>query len=424
MLDGSDLRPRVLSEDDLGVVIASVGDSVDPLEALARLPRTSESVSETRRALLRDLDSEFHLPRALGKLGIARKHVDRYLDRRVELELEWIAPGFGGTGPSGWRDGELGPVTLRCDRVRPRGWWALECEALGERGQGEAADLAHLAIALRAWRMGASREEVRDTVAPIVVGRPEPDRVRVFIEGAALAEARWELPGAEVPIGRARWLLREIDGLFLGGEQVGVRVEPPIRAGRKAPRREPRAIRQGRLFSRWNEGTRVDDEGLVGLTPEALAMEIASRAAGVVIDGTCGAGGLTIALARQSTVKRVIAVDVDATRLSMARHNASLYGVESRIEWVCGDVVEWVADRDADVLVLDPPWGGRAYDRTNVGIDDLGFDVAAVLARFDNDVLLKLPRSFDLATLPGHWQAELLLDAREIPKLILATRVT
>ena len=107
----------------------------------------------------------------------------------------------------------------------------------------------------------------------------------------------------------------------------------------------------------------------------------------------------------------------------MARHNAAIYGVEDRIELVHGDAAAVVRERAADALVLDPPWGGREYDRERVALGDLGMDVAATVEAFEGRVLLKLPRSFDPTTLPaGAWTLELLLDDREIAKLLLAER--
>ena len=61
-------------------------------------------------------------------------------------------------------------------------------------------------------------------------------------------------------------------------------------------------------------------------------------------------------------------------------------------------------------------------ERGRVAIDELGMDVAAVLARCDGPVRLELPRSFDPATLPGEWTLELMLDERELPKMLLARR--
>lgn len=70
----------------------------------------------------------------------------------------------------------------------------------------------------------------------------------------------------------------------------------------------------------------------------------------------------------------VIAIDNDMTRLKLARHNAMQYGVADRIEFICGDYIQFAeayarrldqdkeAGRDPhgdeiDVVFLSPPWG-------------------------------------------------------------------
>ena len=54
----------------------------------------------------------------------------------------------------------------------------------------------------------------------------------------------------------------------------------------------------------------------------------------------------------------------------MARHNAEVYGVADRIEFVLGDATVLLRHLRADVVFLSPPWGGPDYG------DD--FDVAAI----------------------------------------------
>jgi trimethylguanosine synthase len=216
-------------------------------------------------------------------------------------------------------------------------------------------------------------------------------------------------------------VLRELDGLAIGGERIRVQVEPPLRAGRAAPPWRPRGERRRELFSRWDRGVHHDDEGLFSATPEALAELIARDASGVVIDGTCGIGSITIALARRPEVTRVIAVDVDGARLAMARHNAGLYEVAHKIDFVHGDVGDVIARERADRLVLDPPWGGRDYDRERVSLGDLALDVRPLIARFEGAIVLKLPRSADARELPG-WRLEPGIDARGVIKLLIARR--
>ncbi|MGF1467871.1 MAG: methyltransferase, partial [Sandaracinaceae bacterium] len=249
-----------------------------------------------------------------------------------------------------------------------------------------------------------------------------PPVARVWIEGPAFVDVtRWASPGEEVPAHRARWLLRNVDGLAVGGSRLTVRTDPPLRPGRGASRRGERSERRRALFSRWDEGVQVDDEGLLSLTPEALALEIARGARGVVIDGTAGVGGLTIAFARQPEVHRVVAVDRDRARLARAMHNARIYGVHAKVTAVPGDLLAHLGALRGDLLVVDPPWGGRGYDREHVGVEDLGLDLRSVLARWSGPMVLKLPRSFDVGQLEG-FRVSAAIDARGILKFLIARR--
>ncbi|PKU28551.1 trimethylguanosine hypothetical protein [Limosa lapponica baueri] len=58
---------------------------------------------------------------------------------------------------------------------------------------------------------------------------------------------------------------------------------------------------------------------------------------------------------------RLIAIDIDPEKLSLARNNAEVYGVADQIEFVCGDFMVLAADLKADVVFLSPPWGGPDY---------------------------------------------------------------
>ena len=72
----------------------------------------------------------------------------------------------------------------------------------------------------------------------------------------------------------------------------------------------------------------------------------------------------------------VIALDISPTRLALARHNAQIYGVADRIEFVLSDFFSFVRaygalpsnsqsnepnTRKIDVVFLSPPWGGPSY---------------------------------------------------------------
>ena len=129
------------------------------------------------------------------------------------------------------------------------------------------------------------------------------------------------------------------------------------------------------------------------MTPEAIANQIAERCrCDTIIDAFCGVGGNAIAFAkvcergeRTSIARRkrvepdfrailVIAIDNSATRLALARHNAAVYGVDHRIEFILGDFISFAKSlqhlsthslsprrRPIDVVFLSPPWGGVDY---------------------------------------------------------------
>lgn len=66
----------------------------------------------------------------------------------------------------------------------------------------------------------------------------------------------------------------------------------------------------------------------------------------------------------------MIALDTSPIRLALARHNAQIYGVADRIEFILTDYISFAnsymslpksASRKIDVVFLSPPWGGPSY---------------------------------------------------------------
>lgn len=129
---------------------------------------------------------------------------------------------------------------------------------------------------------------------------------------------------------------------------------------------------RNRYFSLYSTppGCLLDEEGWYSVTPELVANQIAERCrCEVVLDAFCGVGGNAIAFAK--TCERVIALDTSPTRLALARHNAQIYGVADRIEFVLSDYISFAKtyialphakiNRSIDVVFLSPPWGGPSY---------------------------------------------------------------
>ncbi len=57
----------------------------------------------------------------------------------------------------------------------------------------------------------------------------------------------------------------------------------------------------------------------------------------------------------------MIAIDIDPVKLECARHNAEIYGVADRIQFIEGDYMKLAPSLKADVVFLSPPWGGPEY---------------------------------------------------------------
>ncbi|XP_020275931.1 uncharacterized protein LOC109850335 isoform X2 [Asparagus officinalis] len=164
------------------------------------------------------------------------------------------------------------------------------------------------------------------------------------------------------------------------------------------------------LFSRFDDGIKMDEEGWFSVTPESIAKHHASRCnSGIIIDGFTGVGGNTIQFAMKGNY--VIAVDIDSQKIDCAQDNAAIYGVSDKINFIQGDFFQIAPRLKGDVIFLSPPWGGpnyskvQSYDiRTMLKPHDGKhlFDIARTIA---SKVVMFLPRNVDL-----HQLAELSLS--------------
>lgn len=57
----------------------------------------------------------------------------------------------------------------------------------------------------------------------------------------------------------------------------------------------------------------------------------------------------------------MLAIDINAERLNLAQHNARVYNVADRIEFIQGDFLQLAPRLCGDVVFLSPPWGGPEY---------------------------------------------------------------
>ncbi|KAM5158394.1 trimethylguanosine synthase isoform 1-T1 [Mantella aurantiaca] len=159
-----------------------------------------------------------------------------------------------------------------------------------------------------------------------------------------------------------------------------------------------------RLFSRFDEGIKLDEEGWFSVTPEKIAEHIAQRVRqciknAVVVDAFCGVGGNAIQFALAGM--RVIAVDIDPIKLELAYNNAQVYGVTDQIEFIRADYMRVASDLKADAVFLSPPWGGPDYVsaeifdiKTMMNLD--GFEVFQLSQQITRNIIYFVPRNTDV----------------------------
>lgn len=158
-----------------------------------------------------------------------------------------------------------------------------------------------------------------------------------------------------------------------------------------------------RLFSKFDSGIWMDRESWFSVTPEKIAKHLAERCrCELLVDGFCGVGGNAIQFA--FTCERVIAIDIDPVKITMARHNAAIYGVADRIEFIVGDYFDIIKGLRPDVIFLSPPWGGPEYLNSPVfhlsdmgGMD--GVEIYRVAQARTDNIAYFVPRNTDTAEL-------------------------
>ncbi|KAI4389895.1 hypothetical protein MLD38_002065 [Melastoma candidum] len=166
------------------------------------------------------------------------------------------------------------------------------------------------------------------------------------------------------------------------------------------------------LFSRFDDGVKMDEEGWFSVTPETIAKHHAFRCAGgVVVDGFTGVGGNAIHFARCG--RHVIAVDIDPMKIAYAHHNAVIYEVADQIDFIKGDFFNLASKLKADTVFLSPPWGGpdyskvKTYDLKTMLKPHDGFFLFHTARKIASTVVMFLPKNVDLNQL-----AEISLSAQ------------
>lgn len=157
----------------------------------------------------------------------------------------------------------------------------------------------------------------------------------------------------------------------------------------------------------WSLSLRVTRDTLIPRPETELLVEHALRRttqgqATRVLDLGTGTGAIALALARERAQSRLVAVDVSAAAVQIARDNAQRLNI-ANVEFRCGVWFAPCADERFDVIVSNPPY--VAADDVHLQRGDVRFEPLAALTP-GADALAALRQIIDRAPLhlkSGGW---------------------
>ena len=123
----------------------------------------------------------------------------------------------------------------------------------------------------------------------------------------------------------------------------------------------------------------------------------------------------------------VIAIDIDPQKIALARHNAAVYGVEDRIEFIVGDFLQVAPTLKADVVFLSPPWGGPSYTHSSTfQLQDMkpdGFDIYEAARQISPNIAYFLPKNSNIDQVIFHFINFKTVNYHESTLIVIGTTV-
>lgn len=162
-----------------------------------------------------------------------------------------------------------------------------------------------------------------------------------------------------------------------------------------------------KILEKFGKEYQVDNETFIMGIHYLLGDHIAQRFNGcnVVLDACCGAGFMSIALAKYTN--RVIAVEVNPKHLEQAENNAKIAGVYSKIKFMLGDILNKKTLNKIpkiDGAFLDPDWAKMgelktAHTSKLSNMQPPADKLFTAINTITQNIALRLPREIDLSEL-------------------------
>lgn len=154
------------------------------------------------------------------------------------------------------------------------------------------------------------------------------------------------------------------------------------------------------VFSLYEKGVKFNTENWEKVCPEKVARHIAQRSKlenyNLVLDAFSGIGGNTLQLAKEWPF--VVSVDICEKQLNYLRHNAGVYAINDKIEYVLADFMKLNTQQiKPDLVFLNPPAEVRSNEKFSL-FSDIQPDLIEILKKtfeMTKNFILLLPKNVD-----------------------------
>lgn len=137
---------------------------------------------------------------------------------------------------------------------------------------------------------------------------------------------------------------------------------------------------------------------IVHLIIEYLTKEKIDYKLSTIIDATAGVGGDTISFSFH--FKKVYSIEINSIRYSFLVNNLNIYNIKNVVTYN-NSYLDIINNLNADVIFLDPPWGGRSYkhiENLKLYLDNKPIEKVCLDILFKNVppklIVLKLPNNY------------------------------
>lgn len=124
-----------------------------------------------------------------------------------------------------------------------------------------------------------------------------------------------------------------------------------------------------------------------------------------ILDIGTGSGCIAVTLAKQLPNAQLVATDISSEAIEIARRNAAEHEVDSRIEFVTGDLFENVpAELEPDIIVSNPPYIGHdEMARVDKSVREFEPHIALFAGREGTEMIERLVRESAIQLAPKGW---------------------